>query len=210
MTLFHEFGHLLEYILAVRPWFGTSGLPAEFDFREVPSIVFEHWGRDPAVLRTFARHFRTGEPLPDSLVPSLRQPDENRAGRGTLGALVRAWISLALHERSSPAADIDSIVRSAEAMDLPFELPRVEMHPEASFTHLVGYEAAYYTYLWSAVIAEDLLSRFTSGLLDPVMARAYRRAILDPGRSAPAELLVERFLGRPFTLEAWARSIDSR
>jgi thimet oligopeptidase len=205
--LFHEFGHLLENLLAVRPWFGTSGLPVEFDFREVPSIVFERWGRDSAVLRSFARHYRTGEPLPDSLVAALRQADELRSGFGIRGLLFRARLSLALHQRS-PGGDIDSIARALRDATTPGEPPRVATHPEASFTHLVGYEAAYYTYIWSAVIADDLLSRFTAGLLDPVTARAYRRAILEPGRSAPAEQHIERFLGRPFSLSAWAHSLD--
>jgi thimet oligopeptidase len=206
--LFHEFGHLLEDLLAVRPWFGTSGLPAEFDFREVPSIVFERWGRDLAVLRSFARHYRTGEPLPDSLVASLRQPDEMRSGLGLRGSLLRARLSLALHERP-PGGDIDSIARTLRDATMPGEPPRVATHPEASFTHLVGYEAAYYTYIWSAVIADDLLSRFTAGLLDPVTARAYRRGILEPGKSAPAGQYIERFLGRPFSLSAWAQTLDA-
>jgi thimet oligopeptidase len=207
--LFHEFGHLLENLLAVRPWFGTSGLPLEFDFREVPSIVFEQWGRDPAVLRSFARHYRTGDHLPDSLVASLRQPDELQNPFGVRGSLYRARLSLALHERS-PGADIDSIARALRDATIPGEPPRVATHPEASFTHLVGYEAAYYTYLWSAVIADDVLSRFTAGLLDPVTARAYRRAMLEPGRSGPAREHIERFLGRPFSLEAWARRLGEQ
>jgi Zn-dependent oligopeptidase len=206
--LFHEFGHVLENVLAVRPWFGTSGLPAEFDFREVPSIVFERWGRDPTVLRSFARHYRTGEPLPDSLVAVLRQPDEFHSAFGLRGSLLRARLSLALHQRSS-GADIDSIASAIRDATIPGEPPRGATHPEASFTHLVGYEAAYYTYVWSAVIADDVLSRFTSGLLDPVTARAFRRAVLEPGKSAPARAHIEAFLGRPFTMAAWARSLDN-
>lgn len=209
-SFFHEFGHLLENLMAVRPWFGTSGLPAEFDFREIPSIVFERWGRDPAVLRSFARHYRTGEPLPDSLVWALQQPDETRNGLGMRGLLARARVSLALHERPSATSDIDSIVREQYAASLPILPQPGEWHPEASFTHLVGYEAGYYTYLWSAVIAEDVLGQFKSGLMDPATARAYRRAILDPGRSAPADSSIAHFLGRPFRLDAWAATLSAR
>jgi len=208
--LFHEFGHVLENLVTVRPWFGTSGLPAEFDFREVPSLVFEHWGRDPAVLRTFARHYRTGEPLPDSLVAALRQPDETRTGLGVRALLARARISLALHERPSPTSDIDSIVQAQIVASNRLGRVTGESHPEASFTHLVGYEAAYYTYLWSAVIAEDVLSQFKSGLMDPVTTRAYRRAVLDPGRSRPAGASIEQFLGRPFGLDAWAATLGAK
>jgi len=209
-SLFHEFGHLLEDLLSVRPWFGTSGLPAEFDFSEVPSIVFEHWGRDPAVLRTFARHYRTGAPLPDSLVATLEQPDEQRVGLGVRALLFRARMSLALHERPAGVGDIDSIVRAQQEASVPIGRAMLNAHPEASFTHLVGYDAAYYTYLWSAVMAEDLLGQFKSGLMDPVTARAYRRAVLEPARSEPAARAVETFLGRPFTLDAWARKLGNR
>lgn len=209
-ALFHEFGHLLENMVTVRPWFGTSGLPAEFDFREVPSIVFEHWGRDPAVLRTFARHFRTGEPLPDSLVAALQQPDETRTGLGVRALLARARMSLALHEQSSATSDIDSLVQAQFVASLPLGRLTGESHPEASFTHLVGYEAAYYTYLWSAVIAEDVLSQFKSGLMDPVTARAYRRDVLDPGRSRSAGASIEHFLGRPLRLDAWAARLGAK
>src|SRR6266487_792561 len=208
--LFHEFGHVLENLVTVRPWFGTSGLPAEFDFREVPSIVFEGWGRDPAVLRTFARHYRTGEPLPDSLVAALQQPDETRTGLGVRGLLARARMSLALHERPAATSDIDSIVLAQFAASARLGQLTGESHPEASFTHLVGYEAAYYTYLWSAVIAEDVLGQFKSGLMDPVTARAYRRAVLDPGRSRPAGASIEQFLGRPFRLDAWAATLGAK
>src|SRR6266536_1335331 len=208
--LFHEFGHVLENLVTVRPWFGTSGLPAEFDFREVPSIVFEGWGRDPAVLRTFARHYRTGEPLPDSLVAALQQPDETRTGLGVRGLLARARMSLALHERPAATSDIDSIVLAQFAASARLGQLTGESHPEASFTHLVGYEAAYYTYLWSAVIAEDMLGQFKSGLMDPVTARAYRRAVLDPGRSRPAGASIEQFLGRPFRLDAWAATLGAK
>ncbi len=209
-ALFHEFGHVLENLVTVRRWFGTSGLPAEFDFREVPSIVFERSGRDPAVLRTFARHYRTGEPLPDSLLAALQQPDETRTGLGVRASLARARISLALHERPSPTTDIDSIVQAQIVASNRLGRGTGESHPEASFTHLVGYEAAYYTYLWSAVIAEDVLSQFKSGLMDPVTARAYRRAVLDPGRSRPAGASIAQFLGRPFRLDAWAATLGAK
>ena len=86
-------------------------------------------------------------------------------------------------------------------------LPEGDIHPEVVLPHIGGgYEAAYYTYLWSQVIAADVLSRFDKGLLDPVMIKAYRTQILEPGRSLPATELVTRFLGRPFTLDAWAKA----
>ena len=175
--------------------------------------MFERWGRDAAVLKSFARHFRTGEPLPDSLIAGMRQPDESRVGLGVRGLLARSRVSLALHERPAtgvgPPSDIDSIVRAQYMASLPFVRLPASAHPEASFTHLVGYEGAYYTYLWDAVIAEDVLSQFKAGLMDPATVRAYRRAVLEPGRSQPAQRSIENFLGRPVRLDAWAATLTA-
>ena len=209
ISFFHEFGHLLNMMVAVRSWFGTSGEPAEFDAREVPSIVFEHWARDPAVLKTFGRHFRTGEPIPDSIVRNMRLTGDFNDGLAIHGLVARSRISLDLH-LAPVTSNLDSLVQADLLMHLPVQPPPYETHHEAGFTHLVGYEAAYSTYPWSAVIAEDLLSRFTSGLLDPETARAYRRTILEPARSAPFARLIQNFLGRPSTLDAWSRTIAPR
>ena len=103
----------------------------------------------------------------------------------------------------------DSIVQAVSAAYLPYP-PMPEAHFQASFGHLNGYSAIYYTYMWSLVIAKDLFSAFDrSDLLAPATARRYRAAILAPGGSAPAAALVERFLGRPFSFEAWRRWLDA-
>jgi len=87
--------------------------------------------------------------------------------------------------------------------------PMPGTHMQASFTHLNGYSAYYYTYMWSLVIAKDLFSRFDrSDMLAAEPALRYRRLILEPGGSAPAAQLVEAFLGRPFSFEAWARWLE--
>ena len=81
-----------------------------------------------------------------------------------------------------------------------------DVHPEVALPHPGnGYDAAYYTYFWSQAIAQDLLTRFNRGLLDREAIQAYRKQILEPGRSKTATELVEGFLGRPFSLDAWAR-----
>lgn len=207
-TLFHEFGHLVHFLVAVRPWFWTSGLPPEGDFREVPSVLFEQWAHDTTVLRRIAQHYQTGEAMPDSLLARM-------AATPTQGSLLaqqwRARMSLALHDR--PPGSIDSVVRAtfsaAQPPGVDVRLPDAEIHPEDTFWHLSGYEASYYTYLWSGVIARDILSRFDHGLLDTTMVRAYRREILEPGGSRSAKASLEAFLGRPFAIDAWARALQS-
>ena len=205
-TLFHEFGHLLHILLSVRPWFATSGLPNDFDFREVPSNLFEAWGRDSAVVSRFARHYQTGEPAPPELLARLRIPATAAGFQGQFFARM----SLEVHDR--PPGNMPDVVKQAfkDAVPpgLPYSIkyPKAEIHPEVALPHLGnGYDAAYYTYLWSQAIAQDLLTRFNRGLLDREAIQAYRKHILAPGRSRTATDLVEGFLGRPFSLDAWAR-----
>jgi thimet oligopeptidase len=208
-TLFHEFGHLVHFIVSTRPWWGTSGLPDEFDFREVPSILFERLAQDPTVFRRFARHYQTDAPIPDSLVGQV-------GSFGPNGALItghwRSLMSLALHE--GPPESTDSIVRATFAEAQPpgaplLALPDSAIHPEWMFYHLATYEAAYYTYQWSGAVAIDLISKFEHGLLDTAMTHRYRREILEPGGSRSAMAMVESFLGRPFSLDAWAATISA-
>jgi thimet oligopeptidase len=207
---FHEFGHVLHHVLsgAARQWFGTSGWNAEFDFREAPAIALELIGTNPSVVKTYARHYRTGEPLPPSLLTALEQADRLNGTAFDIKALLwRSRMSLELHDQRSVRVNIDSIVRATYRATLPFEFPTGEVHPEASFMHLSGYASAYYTYPWSQVIAADLVSRFGSNPLDPAIGREFRRTILEGGRSKTSGQQVEAFLGRPFQITAWATSI---
>ena len=211
-TLFHEFGHLLHAIIAVRPWFASSGLPDDFDFREVPSTLFAEWARDPAVVARFARHYQTGAPAPRELLERLR--NVQAAGPGFMAQWM-ARMSLDLHDR--PPGDMHGVIRQAFEETLPpglpvrIALPTGDFHVETTFPHLGnGYDAAYYTYLWSSAISQDLLTRFDRGLLDPVAITSYRQHILEPGRSRSADDLIQGFLGRPFNLDAWAKSVAPR
>lgn len=208
-TMFHEFGHLFHMLLSQRSWFTTSGLPNDFDFREVPSTIFEAWATDSAIVSRFARHYQTGEPAPPALLARLRIPP---AAGGIMGQFV-SRMSLDLHDK--PPGDMHELVRQAfrESIppDLPYDIqyPDGDLHAEVALPHLGTYEAAYYTYLWSDVIAADLLTRF-KGLRDRDAMQAYRREILEPGRSKTAKEMVEAFLGRPVSLEAWTRQRASR
>lgn len=206
VTLFHEFGHLLHVILSVRPWYWTSGAPPEGDFREVPSTLFEQWARDTAVLHRIARHYQTGAPAPDSLLARMVAGELQGSG---IAVQWRSRISLELHDR--PPGSVDSVVRAtfvaSQSAGVDVRLPEAEIHPEDTFSHLSGYQAAYYTYAWSNVISHDLLSRFDRGLLDTAMVHRYRREILEAGGSRSAMASLRAFLGRPFNLGAWGRAL---
>jgi thimet oligopeptidase len=210
-TLFHEFGHLLHALIGGRRrWVGTGGTRTEHDFVEVPSQLLEEWTRDPLTLSTFASHHRTGEPIPAELVKRMNRANEFGKGLQVRRQMFFARTSLSCYDRPPAELDTDHLVRSLTRRYQPF--PFVEgTHPQCAFGHLDGYSAAYYTYMWSLVIAKDLFSRFDrANLLDPAVPTAFREHVLQAGGSAPATELVQRFLGRAFNFEAYRRWLEER
>lgn len=195
---FHEFGHLVHFLFQGRSAMNGS---VEWDFIEAPSQLLEMWVGDPAVLRSFARHYETGEPIPEEMIAAYRRSEGfGRAFIGWAFGLPPAILSLELHE-APPEEDPTAAVEARAAAVSPFKLPDGF---SVSFPHLALYSSTYYTYLWSAVIACDLLTGFDrDDLLDPNVGRRYRDTVLAPAGTAPAAVLVERFLGRPFNADAW-------
>jgi len=208
-TLFHEFGHLLHNLFAGRQrWLGIGGLRPEADFIEVPSQLYEEWTWDPGVLATFARHHETEAAIPADLVRRLKRASEFGKGLQMRRQMVFAHLALSAYDRPPAQVDLDSLYRTFTERYVPF--PYVEeTHFPCGFGHLDGYSAMYYTYMWSLVIAKDFFSRFDgANLMDATRARRYREAVLEPGGSKPAGALVEAFLGRPFSFEAFQRWLD--
>ena len=205
-TLLHEFGHLLHHVLGGHTrWNAHSGVATEWDFVEAPSQLLEEWVRDPGVLRRFARHVETGEPIPEDLVRRLDASEEFGKGLTVRQQMFYAAVSLELHRRDPEGLDTTALVAELMERYTPFRhVPGTFFHE--SFGHLDGYSALYYTYMWSLVIAKDLFSEFQrQGLMSPEAARRYRAAILAPGGSRPAAELVHDFLGRPPRFDAWER-----
>jgi len=204
VTLFHEFGHLMHHLLGGRQrWLGFSGVATEWDFVEAPSQMLEEWAWDPTTLRLFAHHIETDAPIPAELVERMRQANEFGKGAHTRHQVFYAQLSLLLHSRNPAELDITRTMIELQSRYSPF--PYVEgTHFFASFGHLNGYSAMYYTYLWSLVIAKDLLGEFQRhGLLDAQTALRYRDSVLAPGGSRDAADLVQEFLGRPYGFEAF-------
>jgi len=203
-TLFHEFGHLLHHVLGGQTrWAGLSGVRTEWDFVEAPSQLLEEWVKDAQVLRTFARHHESDEPIPIDTVERLRAADEFGKGVMVRRQMFLAATSLQMHDRDPRGLDSTALVRELHAGYSPFpHVPDTYFH--CSFGHLESYTAAYYTYMWSLVIAKDLFQQFERpGLFDRGVADRYRRAVLDPGGGKPAAALVEEFLGRPYDFRAY-------
>ena len=204
VTLFHEFGHLLHHVLAGhQQWVRFSGVATEWDFVEAPSQLLEEWAWDHSVLATFATD-EADQPIPADLVQRMRAGDEFGKGVHVRTQMFYASISYRLH-RDVPAELTASVQELQGRYDLFDYVPGTHFH--ASFGHLGGYSSAYYTYMWSLVIAKDLFSAFDrSDLLAPEVARRYRDRVLVPGGSKDAADLVADFLGRPYDVgafEAW-------
>ncbi len=209
-TFFHEFGHLLHHVLGGRTrWAAQSGVATEWDFVEAPSQMLEEWVWDPDVLRTFARHVETGEPIPVDLVKRMKAADEYGKGLAVRQQMFYAAASLELHRRDPRGLDTTRLVAELMEAYTPFRHVEGTFFQE-SFGHLDGYSAVYYTYMWSLVIAKDLFTVFRrEGLLSPGPAARFRRAVLEPGGSKKAADLVEDFLGRPYGFEAYEAWLDS-
>ena len=211
-TFFHEFGHLLHEIFAGRqPYAGISGIRTEWDFVEVPSMLLQEWPMDAGALKTFAKHHQTGEPIPDTLVSQLKRAKEFGVGADTRRQFFLSAVSLAFHDRA-PGFDSTEVLKEVQEKFLPFRREWMPgTHFELGFGHLDGYSAIYYTYQWSTVIAKDLLTQFKSkGMLNSTLATQYRKKVLEPGGSQEAGALVQDFLGRPYSFDAFQNWLDGK
>ncbi|HET7497571.1 MAG TPA: M3 family metallopeptidase, partial [Candidatus Eisenbacteria bacterium] len=204
VTFFHEFGHLLHTIFGGgQRWEPIAGISTEWDFVEAPSQMLEEWAWYPSSLQTFAKHYQTGEPIPAAMVDKMRRADA--FGRGIDRGFQTYLSEVSLHVYDRPPAQVnsDSVVAQAERAIVPFP-PVPNTHMQCSFGHLDGYSAIYYTYLWSQVIAKDLFTRFDrEHLLEPSVPTRYRKTVLAPGGSKPADTLVRDFLKRDFNTKAF-------
>ena len=186
-------------------WAGISGISMEADFVEAPSQMLEEWMRSPQVLAKFARHYQTGEAIAPELIARM-----NRAsafGRGSWVSQQNTYTAISYDIYKGKPEDVDlDAVTTENVKRYSHTVPLPGTHLYASFGHLAGYSSAYYTYLWDKVIAEDFFQQFDGGnLLGGAAAMRYRRAVLEPGGSVPANDLVRNFLGRPQSMAAFQK-----
>ncbi|MEP6681315.1 MAG: M3 family metallopeptidase [Chloroflexota bacterium] len=203
-TLFHEFGHILHMSLTRAEFARFSGAETEWDFVEAPSQIMQHWIWNASVLRRFARHYRTGEPMPPELASQLVGARMLNVGIRTATQAFYGALDLGLHAGDA-SPDLDDVLRSTYAVT---RMP----YPEGTFmlsgfAHVMGgYDAGYYGYMWSEVIGDDMFGRFAAeGVLSPSVGADYRREILEPNGSRSADDMVRAFLGREPSNEAFLR-----
>jgi thimet oligopeptidase len=210
ILMFHEFGHLMHHILGGKQkWVRQSGVATEQDFVEAPSQMFEEWGWSYETLSRFAKHHKTGEVIPKDLVAKMRRAEKFGLGLSTLQQMFYAALSLEFHRADPAKLDQLATVKRLQAKYTPFGyVDGTRFH--TSFGHLVGYSSMYYTYMWSLVIAKDLLTAFEKpGLLATATTFKYRDAILAAGGTKPAADLVKDFLGRPSDFKAYEKYVTT-
>jgi Zn-dependent oligopeptidase len=206
LTLFHEFGHVLHFCLTEVELGRFAGFDTEWDFVEAPSQIMENWTWDGDVLRRFAAHHETGEPIPDDLIAGLVAIRNHNIGLKLLRQAYYGNLDLQFHT-SGPEPDLHEIDRQTHG------LTQLEIHEDtffaASFGHLMGgYDAGYYGYLWSMVYGDDMFSVFESeGVLSPEVGRRYRKEVLASGASRDAIDHLRAFLGREPSADAFLSKI---
>ncbi|WP_428060023.1 M3 family metallopeptidase [Candidatus Avelusimicrobium stercoris] len=206
-TLFHEFGHELHNALTKAKYSAFSGTSVSWDFVEAPSQMLERWAWDPQVLKKISKHYKTGEPLPDELIKRMIAAKNFGAGGMYLRQDFFAQYDMTLHTAdTTPDSTKLYFELTKKIRGLPLTKGTI---PQASFGHIMGgYDAGYYGYLWSEVIAEDFFGEFKKhGIFNPETGLKFRREILEKGGTLDEEKMVENFLGRPADNKPFLKSI---
>lgn len=195
-TYFHEFGHALHGLLSDVRFRSMSGTSVYRDFVELPSQVLENWATAPEVLRMYARHYKTGEPIPDALIEKIVRSRTFGEGFATAEYMASVYLDMAYHKRNSGIEE-SAAAFEAEVMreaGLPEQI--VPRHRSTYFNHIFsgGYSSNYYSYIWSAVLDADAFRAFTEtgDLFHSETARMFREYILAKGGTEdPMELYVK-------------------
>lgn len=195
VTFFHEFGHVIHHLLSESELSTFAGTSVARDFVEAPSQMLEEWAWQKETLDLFAVHHETGKKLPPQLHAAMLRSRGFGRAIGTQRQLFLSALDQAYHTRP-PGHDTTKVLAEIQEAYTPFKY--VEgTHFQASFGHLIGYDAGYYGYQWALSISRDLFTRFKKeGLLNPQTAADYRNLVLAPGASDDEAKLVEKFLGR--------------
>ncbi|MGA2361810.1 MAG: M3 family metallopeptidase [Candidatus Aminicenantales bacterium] len=205
-TLFHEFGHALQGLLSKCTYESLSGTNVRRDFVELCSQVMENWATDPAVLKMYAKHYKTGEPIPDALIEKINRSKFFNQGFETVEYVAACFLDMDWHSLAQPM-EIDPLKFEAESMSRIGLMPEiVSRYRTTYFNHIfssaIGYSAGYYSYIWAAVLDSDAFEAFKeTSLFDQATARSFRTNILERGDTEDPMVLYKRFRGREPRIE---------
>jgi Zn-dependent oligopeptidase len=212
-TLFHEFGHVMNFCLTRTKYTRYSGANYKEDFPEAPSQMLEHWVWEPKALALLSGHYKTGEKLPQDTIDRMVQAQQLNSGLFTLRQVALAMSDQAFHT----SANLDG--KSSQTMIDIFKKVAIIPMPDntsmaAGWTHMASndgaYDGRYYGYLWSQVYADDMYTRFAGGkLLDPEVGAEYVKWILEPGGTQNPFDLLKGFLGREPNMDAFFKALGA-
>ncbi|MBK3516620.1 M3 family metallopeptidase [Carboxylicivirga marina] len=208
-TLFHEFGHGLHQLLSDCNYKGLAGTSVPRDFVELPSQVMENWAGDAEVMKEYARHYKTGEVIPDELVEKLKNSAHFNQGFATTEYLAAALLDMNYHTQTKEQKlDVNKFEEDYLAgIGLMPEI--ISRYKSTYFMHIFassGYTAGYYSYIWSAVLDADAFEAFKeTSLYDQATATSFRKNILERGGTVEAMEMYKNFRGREPKIEALLR-----
>lgn len=202
-TLFHEFGHGLHGLLTKCNYKGIAGTSVVRDFVELPSQINEHWATEPEVLKMYAKHYKTGEVIPDSLINKILEQKVFNQGFMTTELLAAAILDMNLHNLKD-VNNLDVLAYEKEAMSkLGLIAEIAPRYRTTYFNHIIGgYAAGYYSYLWANVLDNDAFEAFKEhGIFDKTTADLFRSNVLEKGNSEDPMVLYKKFRGAEPQLE---------
>ncbi|MCK4561183.1 MAG: M3 family metallopeptidase [Calditrichia bacterium] len=204
ITLFHEFGHALHGLLTDCTYPRLSGTNVPRDFVELPSQIIENWASEPEVLRSYAKHYQTGEPIPEELIEKIKKSDKFNQGFATVEYLAASYLDMDWHTITE-AKEEDPLKfedKSMSRINLIAEI--VPRYRSSYFRHIFagGYSSGYYSYIWAEVLDADAFQAFKeTSLFDQKTALAYRTHILEAGGTEDPMVLYKRFRGAEPNIE---------
>lgn len=202
-TFFHEFGHAIHYVLGYTKHLQTSGYNVKLDFVELPSQILEAWMWDKEMLRLVSSHYKTGEPLSDEIIDNMIEAHKIGKGMFEADQTYKSLLSLYYYEAPTPV-DLDGLQKKAYLNAISGIDPNPESKMYAAFGHLAGYGSGYYGYSLSRAYAHDVFTRIKEyGLLNEEIGARFVECILKPGGSKDPNELLQDFLRRPASSEAY-------
>lgn len=211
-TMFHEFGHGLHGMLTRAALRSQSGTNVDRDYVELPSQIHEHWAFEPALLKEYAHHYKTGAVIPDSLIAKIEASSTHNQGFTTTELAGAALLDLAwghLNPAEGEAVDVEAFeAQVANKLGMPRQVKYRYRSPY--FKHVFGsdgYASGYYTYLWAEVLDTDGFELFREkGVFDPATAKLFRENVLEMGGSEDPMVLYVKFRGHEPSVKALLRN----
>lgn len=198
-TFFHEFGHALHGLLSDVNYISLAGTNVPTDFVELPSQIMENWAAEPEVLKLFAKHYKTGEVIPDALIKKIKNAGTYGQGFATTEYLAASLLDMDYHTLSEPLkTGVEAFEKSSmQSKGLIEEI--IPRYRSTYFNHIFsgGYSAGYYSYIWSEVLDSDAFEAFKEkGLFDPKTATSFRKNILERGGTGDPMEMYKKFRGK--------------